>query len=590
MTQEEPSKAAVAAPPVSLTRRLLELSRTVPAMGETQRFLLLSILIGIFAGAIVVCFHMAIEYLSWSSIDALQERPWWAVVFWPALGAGVSWSLVQWVFPTARGSGVTATKAALFVSNGYVPPSSVAGKFLASSLSIGSGNPMGPEDPALQMGAGIASALGRLFHLTRENLRMIAPVGAAAGIGAAFNTPISAVLFVMEEVVAGWNSGVLGSIVLSAVSAVVVSRWFLGDEPLFGVPAFELTHPSELIVYAAIGITSGLLSASFVRFTLQLREKALATSARAKMILPVLAGLLVGVVGIWFPDALGAGYRTIDGALHDRFPWEILLVLGFLKMVTASTCFSVGVPGGMFAPTLFIGATIGGGIGALAELYWPFPTSSSGAYVLVGMGTFFAGLFRAPMTSIFMIFEVSASYVIILPVMIANTLAYLIARQAHPEPLLHVAATQDGINLPSIDEARERSPLAVEDAMAEAANRVLPAHLNVRECRGRVGGSPEQQWLVRVEGTWRWVTRDDIFGAVDVERKVGSLAEARQAGRTYPDSSLDSALQLLAHSPILVVAHRANPRHLVGTLVLGDVHGAYGLGVRSDASEPFERV
>lgn len=547
-------------------------------MGETQRFLLLSILIGIFAGSVVVCFHMAIEYLSWSSIDALRERPWWAVVFWPALGAGVAWSLVQWVFPTARGSGVTATKAALFVSNGYVPPSSVAGKFLASSVSIGSGNPMGPEDPALQMGAGIASGLGRLFHLTRENLRMIAPVGAAAGIGAAFNTPISAVLFVMEEVVAGWNAGVLGSIVLSAVSAVVVSRWFLGDEPLFGVPAFELTHPSELLVYAAIGITCGLLSASFVRLTLRLRAKALSTSARVKIVLPVAAGLCVGVVGIWFPDALGAGYRTIDGALHDRFPWEILLLLGFLKMVTASACFSVGVPGGMFAPTLFIGATIGGGIGALADLYWPFPTSSSGAYVLVGMGTFFAGLFRAPMTSIFMIFEVSASYVIILPVMIANTLAYLIARQAHPEPLLHVAATQDGLHLPSIDEARERSPLTVEAAMAEPTNRVLPAHLRVGECRERVRETPEQQWLVRVEGTWRWITRADLFETSDLEGNVGSLAQTREAERIYPDSSLDSALQLLARSPILVVANRANPRHLVGTLVLGDAHKAYGLG------------
>ena len=555
-------------------------------MGETQRVLVLSILIGIFAGAVVVCFHMAIEYLSWGSIDALQERPWWTVVLWPALGAGVSWSLVRWVFPTARGSGVTATKAALFVSNGYVPPSSVVGKFIASSLSIGSGNPMGPEDPALQMGAGIASGLGRLFHLTRENLRMIAPVGAAAGIGAAFNTPISAVLFVMEEVVAGWNAGVLGSIVLSAVSAVVVSRWFLGDEPLFSVPAFELTHPSELIVYAAIGIASGLLSASFVRRTLKLRARALATSTRTKAMLPVLAGLLVGVVGIWFPDALGAGYRTIDGALHDRFPWEILLVLAFLKMVTASTCFSVGVPGGMFAPTLFIGATLGGGIGALADLYWPFPTSSAGAYVLVGMGTFFAGVFRAPMTSIFMIFEVSASYVIILPVMIANTLAYLIARRSHPEPLLHVAAEQEGLHLPSVEEQRERPALTVEVAMAEPAHRVLPAKLKVREALERVRDGAEHQWLVRMKGTWHWVSRADLLEISDKEGSIGALAGARQAGRIYPDSSLDSALQALALSPILVVANRANPRHMVGTLVLGDVHKAYGLGAPRGHARP----
>jgi len=293
---------------------------------------------------------------------------------------------------------VNATKAAIYVSDGYVPTNSVSGKFIASTLSIGSGNPMGPEDPALQMGAGVASILGRFFNITRDHMRMIAPVGAAAGIGAAFNTPITAVLFVMEEVLAAWNAGVLGSIVLSAVSAVVVSRWFLGDDPLFRVPEFVITHPSELLVYALMGVVGGVLSAYYVRYVAKLRGGILALSRRRRLTLPVLAGLMVGAVGVWYPQILGAGYRTIDSALHEGFPWEVLLILGALKMITSATCFSVGVPGGMFAPTLFIGAMIGGGLGALAQIYWPTPTTSTGAYVLAGMGTFFAGLFRAPMS------------------------------------------------------------------------------------------------------------------------------------------------------------------------------------------------
>jgi len=190
-------------------------------MTETQRFLLLAILIGLFAGLTIVCFHISMDFLSWFVLGTPVGENRIATILGPAVGAGVASLLVLRVFRTAQGSGVNHTKAALYVSNGYVPSSTVIGKFLACSLSIGSGNSLGPEDPALHMGAGIASWLGRMFGLARENMRMIAAVGAAAGIAAAFNTPITAVLFVIEEVIGAWNTAVLGSTVLSAVSAVL---------------------------------------------------------------------------------------------------------------------------------------------------------------------------------------------------------------------------------------------------------------------------------------------------------------------------------------------------------------------------------
>ena len=188
-----------------LQRRFQELGRRGPVLGEAQRFLVLSIIIGIFSGLVVVCFHMTIEFFNWNTVHGSGHRDWLVVLLWPAVGGGVAYLLTVHVFPSARGSGINFTKAALYASDGYVPFNGVTGKFVASTISIGSGNPMGPEDPALQMGAGIASLLGRVFRLTRENMRLIAPIGAAAGIGAAFNTPITAVLFVMEEVVAAWN-------------------------------------------------------------------------------------------------------------------------------------------------------------------------------------------------------------------------------------------------------------------------------------------------------------------------------------------------------------------------------------------------
>ncbi len=549
-------------------------------MAETQRFLLLSIVIGIFAGLVVVCFHIAIEFLAWSTIHAPGSHSWLSTVLWPALGGGVAYMLVMTVFPAARGSGVNNTKAALYVSDGYVPFHSVPGKFIASAISIGSGNPMGPEDPALQMGAGVASYLGRLFHLTRENMRLIAPIGAAAGIGAAFNTPITAVLFVMEEVVASWNAGVLGSIVLSAVSAVVVSRWYLGDDPLFRVPAFELTHPTELIVYAVIGVVGGVLSAYFTRWAGGLRRRVIRIPLRSRFALPVGAGMVVGAIGVWLPEIMGAGYLAIDSALHDRFPWHILILLGLLKMITASLCFSVGTPGGMFAPTLFIGAMLGGGLGALAQMYSPFPTSTAGAYVLVGIGTFFVGVFRAPMTSIFMVFEISASYVIILPVMIANTISYLISRRMQHDSLFHILGHQDGLDLPSVEEQREAPVLSVEGAMEKGSTRLLRTDMMVSQALAEMQTAGLDLALVSIRvGAWGWVGKADLekAAAQGGDRPAQEVVSREVAVKLYPDVSLDAAMHMLSSDPILPVSSRANPRELLGSLTLADVHRAYGI-------------
>ena len=562
-------------------QRLLQLGNRAPVMGETQRFLLLSIIIGIFSGLTVVCFHISIEFFSWATVEGLGNRSWWALVLWPAVGGGVAYFLAARYFPAARGSGVNSTKAALYISDGYVPFSSVVGKYVSSTVSIGTGNPMGPEDPALLMGSGIASFLGRTFRLTRDNMRMIAPIGAAAGIGAAFNTPITAVLFVMEEVVASWNAGVLGSIVLSAVSAVVVSRWYLGDDPLYAVPQFTLTDYTELIVYALMGVISGYLSAWFTQFAASVRERVRKTKRIHVYLLPVLAGLLVGVIGVRVPEVFGAGYGAIDSALHDRYVWHFLLLLAALKMLTTGLCFAVGTPGGMFAPTLFIGAMIGGGVGGLAHEYWPFPTSTAGAYVLVGIGTFFAGLFRAPMSSIFMVFEISRSYVIILPVMVANVIALLISRTLQHHSLLQIAALQDGLDLPSVEEQRESTPLSVEDAMQSGAGRVFPSSTPVEAAFQRMRELELETALIGVHGKgWSWMELEDVSKAIENGKSAETVWKAlsvRAVVRLYPDLSLDSAMRVLATYPILPVSSRANPNLLLGTLTLDDVHKAYGI-------------
>src|SRR5205814_8368354 len=185
------------------------------------------------------------------------------LVLAPTLAGLVIAALVIHFFPQTRGSGVNQTKAALYIFNGNIPIRTAIGKFITAALAIGSGHSLGPEDPSLQIGACLASVLGRRVHLSRDRMRLIAPIGAASGLAAAFNAPISAVLFVIEEVIGRWTAGILGSVVLSAVSSVVVMRWFLGSEPLFRIPAVEMIQPSELIAYAALGVVGGLASVTF---------------------------------------------------------------------------------------------------------------------------------------------------------------------------------------------------------------------------------------------------------------------------------------------------------------------------------------
>jgi CIC family chloride channel protein len=539
---------------------------------------LIAVLIGAFAGLVVVCFHVTIDLVSWLVPAAPSRIRRLSTLLSPAVGAAIAVLLVRRVFRSANGSAVNNTRAAIYISDGYVPFGSVVGKFGACAVSIGSGNPLGPEDPALQMGAGIASLLGRVFHLDRDQMRHIAPVGAAAGIAAAFNTPITGVLFVIEEVLVGWNAGVLGSIVLSAVSAVVVTRAYLGDEPLFRVPTFALTHPSELVVYAAIGLAGGLIGAMYSRGMTSLRARLLARPAAVQWVAPVVAGLGVGAVALVLPQVLGSGYGAIDSALHDEFPWPMLLTLGLVRAVLTTVVFASGTPGGLFAPTLFVGAMIGGGLGGFAHQYWPMPTSPASAYVLVGMGTLFAAVFRAPMTSIFMIFEVSATYVIILPVMVANTIAWLVARSLAPRGIFAELAELENLVLPTTDEERERRPRRVEEIMESAARVVeVDSCEPLLAARQRARDANVPYCLVQFAGRGWGLVPQPPGADDDGARPVGEVAGAHFLPVAHPDEPIESALRSLGAHPVVPVASRTRPPRLLGVLTLQGVLEAYGL-------------
>lgn len=497
----------------------------------------------------------------------------------PVLGGLVVAVLVMRLFPGVRGSGVNQTKAAVYISDGDIPFSTVVGKFITCAIAIGSGHSLGPEDPSLQIGAGVASALGRRLRLSREKLRLIAPVGAAAGLAAAFNAPISAVLFVIEEVIGRWSAGVLGAIVLSAISSVVVVRGFLGAEPLFRIPVFRLVHAWELIAYAVLGVVGGIASLVFVKIIDGVRPRLQQLPRWTFYAQPAAAGLLIGVIGLRLPQVMGAGYEVIDQAMHDRYVWQMLAVLAAFKIVATSLSFVSGTPGGMFAPTLFIGAMVGGAVGGVERHFFPGLTGSVGAYALVGMGTLFAGFLRAPMTSVFMVLEVSGNYSIIVPVMVSNTIAYLISRRAQPTALFDLLSRQDGTDLPSMEEQREESLLRVEDAMCQPAEPVFHSEDTVAEALQRAESSPAgTAFLVGFRnGAWGAVNKAELERQVSYDKGDALLRDAVSVllPHLHPDQPLYVALRKMGEYPFLPVVHRANFRKLEGVLSLSDILGAY---------------
>jgi CIC family chloride channel protein len=574
-----PQQAPPSAEPRHVGLKWLSSRARLLTLSEGNLFLLLAIIIGMFSGMAVVCFRIAIEWVRLGLLGSALAPPHLRVLLVPA-GAGLFVAfLVQKFFPAARGSGVNQTKAAVYVFDGYVPFRTVIGKFLTCSLAIGSGQSLGPEDPSLQMGAGIASALGRRLKLSRDKLRLLAPVGAAAGLAAAFNAPISAVLFVIEEVIGTWSASALGAIVLAAVSSAVVMRSFLGGEPMFRVPAYTLAHPAELLAYAVLGVVSGVLSLAFTKIIAFFRPRLRALPEWTYYFQPAAAGLLIGFIGLRIPQSMGTGYPYIDQALHSQYTWEILALLGFTKILTTSLSFVSGTPGGMFAPVLFIGAMIGGAIGGLEHHFFPQVSATVAPFALVGMGTFFAGFLRVPITSVFMVVETTGSYSIVLPVMISNTIAYLISRNYQDVALFDLLAKQDNLELPSMEEQREQIVLRVEDALRKPELPPLQASDTLARALELAEASSEEVLLVRFPtGRWAGIPRADLRTMASQHPGETHLREILPMARLpilHPDQRLDDALRFIQGHALLPVVSRAASRKLEGVLSLPDILMAY---------------
>src|ERR1035438_6070538 len=474
---------------------------------EDQVILVLALVIGALTGLAVVAFILLTERMG-MRLYPVGGAPWRGLLF-PVVGSlGIGYLLYRY-FPDARGSGVPQTKAALYAREGRITLRTVLGKFFCTSATLASGIPLGREGPSVQVGGGIASVLGRFLGLRTELVKKLIPVGAAAAIAAAFNTPLAAVLFSLEEIMGDLHAPVMGAVVLASATAWMVLRMLLGNHPLFKVPQYELVHPAEFAVYAVLGVAGGLVSAAFTKLLLGMRARFLRFPQKTVWFQPVVGGLLVGLVGWFVPQVLGVGYGYVGDALNGNMAFKMMLLLVVLKLLTVTTSYASGNAGGIFGPALFIGAMLGGTVGTVAHHLFPAYTATPGAYALVGMGAVFAGVVRAPMTSVLMIFEMTQDYAVIVPLMIANLVSLFIASRLQREPIYEALAVQDGIHLPASETRRRYGQRQVRKVM-QTASQLLPAEITVREALESVGSSGVRTWLV--------MDRRGVIGVINLAR------------------------------------------------------------------------
>jgi CIC family chloride channel protein len=548
---------------------------------EEQVFLVLTLVIGALVGLMAVAFIVLTERFG-SRLYPAGGAAWHRLLV-PVVGSLTMGYLLYRYFPDARGSGVPQTKAALYARDGRITADTMFGKFFCTSATLASGIPLGREGPTVQVGAGIASVLGRNLGLRPEKVKALIPVAAAAAIAAAFNTPLAAVLFALEEVVGDLHAPVLGSVVLASATSWAMLRLLLGNDPLFKVPQYQLVNPWEFVIYAVLGVAGGLVSVAFTKLLLGMRERFLKFPRKTLPFQPVVGGVLVGVMGWFVPQVLGVGYEHVGAVLNGGMALKLMVLLLVLKLFAVTTSYASGNAGGIFGPSLFLGAMLGGAIGSVAHNLFPNYAATPGAYALVGMGTVFAGIVRAPMTSVVMIFETTRDYAVIVPLMISNLVSLFIASRLQKQPIYESLARQDGIHLPTAETRQQEGHRQVILAMRPAAE-VLAADMTVEDALEKIRSSESTAWPVIDD---RGVIGVLSFGKLQQAATAGSGAgqikeflDGADSPHLHVDHPLSLALERMGAYQVnaLPVVNRANIHKLEGIVTLKDVLALYGVG------------
>jgi CIC family chloride channel protein len=550
---------------------------------EDRILLLLSLVVGVLTGLAVVAFILLTERLG-MRLYPVGSAAWRRVMIPMAGSLGMGYLLWRY-FPDARGSGVPQTKAAMFARDGVITLRTLLGKFFCTATTLASGIPLGREGPSVQVGAGIASVLGRKLGLRPASVKALIPIGAAAAIAAAFNTPLAAVLFSLEEIMGDLNAPVLGSVVLASATSWLVLRLLLGKNPLFQVPQYTLVHPIEFALYAVLGVAGGVVSAAFVKLLLATRVYFMKLPRWTAWFQPLAGGVVTGLIAWRVPQVLGVGYGYVGDALNGRMIFQLMALLLVFKLVAVTTSYGSGNAGGIFGPSLFMGAMLGGSLGSVAHHFLPAYTAQPGAYALVGMGALFAGTVRAPMTSVVMIFETTRDYAVIVPLMIANLVSFFLSSRLQRQPIYEALAIQDGIHLPGPAAERRQGQRQVAQVMRPATNWIAeetPVAQLLDGTRGKefrtflVGDGRRLVGVVSLEQIAQAATQGEEV------KSVGDLIDQTEAidfPHVHADHALHVALERMGTGglDLIPVVSRADLHQPLGIVVIDDVLASYGV-------------
>jgi CIC family chloride channel protein len=558
-------------------------------MTEHTFMVILAVIIGVLGGFGAILFRFAIRFFhgaffgTWDySLAYVLHLPWYVKLLAPVIGGVIVGPIVYSFAREARGHGVPEVMEAIVLRSGAIRPRVMVAKIVASAVSIAAGGSVGREGPIVQIGSALGSVTGQLVKVTGSRLRTLVGCGAAAGIAATFNAPVAGALFAVEIILGDFGVSQFSPIVISSVAATVVSRHFLGNFPAFRIPQYELVSVFEMLPYAILGILAAFVSVAFI-VLLYRTEDLFEKIPVPGWVKPAIGGGLIGAVGIQFPHIFGVGYDTISLALEGKLVWHFLLFLVGLKIMATSVSIGSGMSGGIFAPSLFMGASLGGFVGSVVQQVMPASSAGPGAYALVGMGAVVAGATHAPITAILIIFELTSEYQIILPLMVACILSTLIATRLKRDSIYTLKLSRRGVDLFQGREINVLRSIPVEKVMRQDYE-VVRADASFKTLMDLTVTSHHTSFFVtdrqnRLQGL---ISVHDIRKILYDARGLEQLLIAhdlmtRLDAFLVPGDTLDIAMQMFGRSDLdeLPVLDSSVDRHLIGTVTRHDVIEAY---------------
>ncbi len=519
-------------------------------------------------------FHHLFEAEGESFLEVVRALPWYHKLLAPAIGGAIVGPIIYFFAREAKGHGVPEVMDAMIRKGGAIRPRVGLVKALASAISIGSGGSVGREGPIVQIGSSIGSTVGQLLRVSSMRMRTFVGCGAAGGIAAAFNAPIAGALFSVEIILGDFGLAQFSPIVISSVVATTISRHFEGDFVAFFVPEYQLVNPLEFAPYLILGVVAGLVSVMFIKILYFAEDTFEHHVPIPEYLQPILGGLVIGAMGILFPQIYGVGYEAINMALYDEMAIGMLCGLIFVKIAATSITLASGGSGGIFAPSLFIGAMTGGCLGIIFHRLLPDYTASSGAYALVGMAALVSGTTHAPLTAIMIIFELTSDYKIILPLMVSSVISLLISSHLHKDSIYTLKLRRRGLDIYRGMEANVMRSLHVRDAMS-ADVQTIPEATPFKALVNLVAHG-EHTYFPVVDQEQRLcgiVSINDVRGFLFEDEYLRDLIVARDVASTdvvtvVPHDDLNAVMKKFIEHNIneIPVVDPGNPHKVVGCI------------------------